>query len=56
MKLDSNSIEVVSVKNYEIRISGSNFTHNCVYLCRIYFLTTLDKYKDYFEGRRACIV
>ena len=27
-----------------------------MYLCRIYFFTNLDKYKDYFEGRRACIV
>ena len=51
MKLDSNSTEVISVENYEIRISRSNFTHINEYLCKISFLTTLYIYKDYFKGR-----
>ena len=50
MKLDSNSTKAVSVKNYKIRISRSDFTHIHEYLCRISFLTTLDIYKDYFKG------
>ena len=25
-------------------------------LCKVSFLTTLDIYKDYFEGRRTCII
>ena len=52
MKLDSNSTEAVSVENYEIQISRSDFTHILVYLCRAFFLTTLDIYKDYFKGRQ----
>ena len=51
MKLDNNSTEVISVENYEIRISRSNFTHINEYLCKISFLTTLYIYKDYFKGR-----
>ena len=51
MKLDSNSTKAVSVKNYKIRISRSDFTHIHEYLCRVSFLTTLDIYKDYFKGR-----
>ena len=50
LKLDSSSTEAVSVKNYKIRISRSNFTHIHVYLCRVSFLTTLNIYKDYFKG------
>ena len=50
LKLDSRSIEDVSVENYEIRISRSDFTHIHVYLCRISFLTTLNIYRDYFKG------
>ena len=50
MKLDSNSTKAVSIENYEIRISRSDFTHIHVYLCRVSFLTTLNIYKDYFKG------
>ena len=50
MKLDSSSIEVVSVENYEIRISRSDFMYIYEYLCRVSFLITLDIYKDYFKG------
>ena len=50
--LDSSSIEAVFVKNYEIWISISDFTHIHVYLCKVSFLTTLDIYNDYFKGRQ----
>ena len=50
MDLYSSSTEAVSIKNYEIQISRSNFMHILVYLCRISFLTTLVIYKDYFKG------
>ena len=50
LKLDSSSIEVVSIKNYEIRISKYNYMHIQVYLCRGSLLTTLDIYKDYYKG------
>ena len=49
--LDNSSIEAIYIKNYEIQIFRSNFTHIHVYLCRVSFLTTLDIYKDYFKGR-----
>ena len=55
LKLDSRLIEDVSVENYEIRISRSDFKHFHVYLCRVSFLTTLDIYKDYFKGRHMMI-
>ena len=48
--LDNNSIEAVSIENYKIQISRSDFTHIHVYLFRVSFLTTLDIYKDYFKG------
>ena len=48
--LDSSSTEAVSIENYEIQISRSNFMHIQVYLCRVSFLITLDIYKDYFKG------
>ena len=50
--LDSSSTEAVSVENYEIQISRSNFMHIQVHLCRVSFLKTLDIYKDYFKGRQ----
>ena len=50
MNLDSNSTEAVSIENYEIRISRSDFMHIHEYLCRISFPTTLNIYKDYFKG------
>ena len=39
---DSSLTEAVSVENYEIQISRSNFIHIHVSLYRISFLTTLD--------------
>ena len=51
LKLDSSSRAIVSVENYEIRISKSHFTYIYVYLCKVFFLTTSDIYKDYFKGR-----
>ena len=50
MKFNSSSTEAVSIENYEIQISKSDFTHIHVYLCKISFLTILDIYKDYFKG------
>ena len=50
--LNSDSIEVVSVENYKIQISRSDFTHIYVYLCRVSFLTTLNIYNDYFKGHQ----
>ena len=50
--LNSNLTEAIFVKNYEIQISRSNFTHIHVYLCKVSFLTTLDIYKDYFKGHQ----
>ena len=50
LNLDSSLTEAVSIENYVIRISRSNFTHIYEYLCRVSFLTTLDIYKDYFKG------
>ena len=55
LKLDKNSTQAVSVKNYEIRLFRSNCMQILVYLCRVSFLTTLDIYKDYFKGRHTCI-
>ena len=54
MELNSSSIKDVSIENYEIRISRSDFTYIHVYLCRVSFLITLDIYKDYFKGRLKC--
>ena len=50
LKLDKSSIAAVSVENYEIRISRSDYMHILEYLCRVSFLTTLDIYKDYFRA------
>ena len=41
----------VSIENYEIQISRSVFHTYPSYLCRFFFLTTLDIYKNYFKGR-----
>ena len=51
LMLNSSSTEAVSIENYEIQISRSDFMHIQVYLCRVSFLTTLDIYKDYFKNR-----
>ena len=47
------STQVVSVENYEIRFSKSDYMHILEYLCRISSLTTLDIYKDYFKSRHS---
>ena len=54
MELNSSSTKDVSIENYEIRISRSDFTYIHVYLCSVSFLITLDIYKDYFKGRLKC--
>ena len=54
MELNSSSTKDVSIENYEIRISRSDFTHIHVYLCRVSFFITLDIYKDYFKGCLKC--
>ena len=50
--LNSSSTEAISIVNYEIHISRSDFMHIHVYLCRVSFLTTLDIYKHYFKSRQ----
>ena len=50
MDLDSSSTKAVSIENYKVQISRSDFTHIHVYLCRISFLTILDIYKDYLRA------
>ena len=54
LKLVKNLTEAVSVETYEIRISKSNFRPMLKYLYRVSFLTTLNIYKAYFKGNRAC--
>ena len=55
LKLDRSSIETVSIENYEIKISRSDYTHILEYLCRVSFLTTLNIYKDYFKSRHKVV-
>ena len=51
------STQAVSIENYEIRFSKSDYTHILKYLCRVSFLTTLNIYKDYIKSRhRWCKV
>ena len=50
LKLDTSSTQAMSVENYKIRFSKSNYMHILEYLCRVSFLTTLDIYKDYFNS------
>ena len=51
------STQVVSVENYEIRFFKCDYTHIIEYLCWVFFLTTLDIYKDYFKSRhKGCKV
>ena len=52
LKLDRSLTQVVSVENYEIKFSRSDYMHIPMYLCRISFLTILDIYKDYFKGHQ----
>ena len=53
LKLDRRSTKAVSVENYEIINSISDYTHILEYLFRISFLTILNIYKDYFKGRHT---
>ena len=41
----------VSIENYENQFFRSDFRPMLMYLCRVFFLTTLDIYKAYFRGR-----
>ena len=50
LKLNKSSTQAISVENYEIRFSKSNYTHIPMYLCRVSFLITLNIYMDYFKG------
>ena len=50
--LNRSLIEAISIENYEIQISRSDFTHIHMYLYRVSFLTTLDIYKNYFKSRQ----
>ena len=50
LKLDRSSTQAVSIENYKIRFSRSNYMHILMYLCRVSFVKTLDIYKDYFKG------
>ena len=47
-----NLTQAVSIENYEIRFSRSDYTHILEYLCKVYFLTTLYIYKNYFKSRQ----
>ena len=40
----------VSIENYEIQISISDFRSMLTYLCKVSFLIILDIYKAYFKG------
>ena len=55
LKLDTSLTQAISVETYKIRTSRSNFWPVLKYLYKVSFLTTLDIYKAYFKGRRACI-
>ena len=55
LKLDTSSTQAVSIENYEIRNSRSDYMHILEYLCRVSFLTTLDIYKDYFKDRHKVV-
>ena len=51
LMLDSFSIDKLSIEIYENHILSFDFTPICVYLFRLSFLTTLNIYKDYYNGR-----
>ena len=53
LKLDTSLTQAVSVKNYEIKLFRSDYTHIPTYLCGVSFLTILDIYKNYFKGRHT---
>ena len=46
------STEAVSIVNYKIHIFKFVFHTYPSYLCKVFFLTTLNIYKDYFKGRQ----
>ena len=50
LKLDRSPIQAVSIENYEIRFSRFDYMHILKYFCRVFFLATLDIYKDYFKS------
>ena len=50
--LDSNSTDRVSIEVYETQIFESVFHQIRDYMFELFFLTTLDIYKDYFKGRQ----
>ena len=56
LMLDSSLTEAIYIENYKIKLFRFDCMHIPMYLCRVYFLTTLDIYKDYFEGCHTCIV
>ena len=47
------SSTAVSIENYKNQIFRFDFTHIHVYVFRLFFLTTLNIYKDYFKGRHT---
>ena len=51
----SSSTEAISVENYEIRFSRSDYMHVLEYLCRVSFLTTQNIYRDYFKGHHKVV-
>ena len=55
LKLDKSSTQAVSIENYVIKNSRSDYTHILEYLCRVSFLTTLNIYKDYFKSRHKVV-
>ena len=44
------STQAISVENYEIKFSRSDYTHILEYLYRVSFFTILYRYKDYFKS------
>ena len=50
------STQAISVENYEIRFFKCDYTHIIEYLCWVFFLTTLDIYKNYFKSHKGCKV
>ena len=55
LKLNRSLTEVEYVENYKIRISKSNYMHILEYLYVVSFLTILDIYKNYFQGRHKVV-
>ena len=57
LKLDTSLTQAISVENYKIRNSRSDFQPVLMYLSRVSFLITLNIYKDYFKrpSRMHCV-